>query len=229
MHVICRLLFGLAVITAMDANGPGTSGPTGETSQPSNPATRSKDTQFAALIAENNDAFAALVDLAVERFKLNSHLGAHWIMATQDADNEVRKYTDGKFTVVAVPLYGPGENPGLRRFVSAYNQMVIRDADMRVLAGDVKAAEAVYRLLLKHDPSSSYANGLHTRLQYLEDLKTSGNTERLRKQFQELRPQYDMFSFISDMGLRSAITVTNLLDVDVNATAKPESERPVAK
>ena len=203
MSRIHRFLSGLLLGVAIACRAADTNPPASENREPPDePTTPQNDARLAELIAENKASAAAVIDLAVERFKLNQERGENWILTLQDADIEVRKYTDGKFTVVALPLDVSGVNAGLCRFVFAYNHMVIRAADQKVQAGALQEAETTYRLLLKHDPNSYYTNALHLRLRYLEEVRTNRNPKLLETKLKELDPKYDIFSFISDMGVR---------------------------
>lgn len=122
------------------------------------------------LAFESSENGATIVALAIERFHHDRKHGEQCILTLSD-DIEVSKYSDGKFTVIALPQDAGTNHTGIERFVHSYNHMVIRDADSRLEAGNPDFSERVYKLLLKYDPTSSYSDALRKRISLLAGAK----------------------------------------------------------
>jgi hypothetical protein len=166
------------------------------------------------LLAESNDAAATIADLAVERFQLNQKNGENWIMTTQDATTSVRKYESGGIMLVALPLFRAGPNSGVLRYVTTYNQMVLRKTDTDVSAGSTKNAKLIYRLLLRHNPGGEFVSGLERRVNLLEAYERNLNLEQLQAELRAIEPTYDLFASTSSMGTLKPTEVGDLLEVN---------------
>lgn len=199
--------------------------PPGDTNAPSKLNSQAKnDSQLASERAKGIDCATTLFMLAAERYVLNQKLGENWVIAVQDADVELRKYSDGTFTVVALPL-GMGADAGLRLFAGAYNHMVIRAADAKFRAGALDEAETAYRLVLKHNPAPGdpFRDELKFRLRCIAEARTNADPKIVARKLDDHAPDYDLFSSFSDLDTRQATFVTNLLDIDVGAVSKGAS------
>lgn len=166
------------------------------------------------MVKELNSAASALFDLAGERFAANEKRHAVWIMTLHDASKslEVLKYTDGRITVVALPVVVPDGELGLRRYVNAYNAYNVKSADLKVKAGRYKEARELYSLLLHFDPQGALAEGVRRRLAHLEKLEKGDDVQKNLKElmdlFTDLSPS--LLAGIEDVRPTPA---TNLLEV----------------
>lgn len=171
------------------------------------------------LVAAFNANSGALVSLAVERFHYDQRQGKKCIM-TLVRDIEVSKYSDGEFNVVLLPQDDGTNFTGIERFVHAYNHMVIRDADAQMNAGKLDHAEKAFKLILKYDLTSGFKNELKMRLQIISEIRTNAAVS-LPDKLSALQPDYDLFSFIADMGTKPPTIVSNLLELQIKDLVTP--------
>ena len=168
------------------------------------------------MVKELNSDASALFELAGERFAANEKRGRTWILALHDASNSfgVLKYTDGKITVVALPVMTPDAETGLRRYVEHYNSYNVRSADLKVKAGRYQEARQLYTLLLHFDPHGSLAGGLKRRLSFLKKIEKGDDVEQNVAYLMGLSTDLSP-SFLAGMEDKPPVMVYNVLKVDV--------------
>jgi hypothetical protein len=169
------------------------------------------------MVKELNSAGSALFDLAGERFAAVEKRREVWIMALHSADESfhVLKYTDGKVTVVALPVVGPDDELGLRKYVDHYNRFNIKSADLAVKDRRYKDAREIYTLLQHFNPRSALTEGVKRRLVLLEQIEKGEDTERKLKEFADLFTDVGP-SFLAGMDDSSPVRVTNLLEINLS-------------
>ena len=138
-------------------------------------------------------------------------------MSLHSADESfhVLKYTDGKKTVVALPVVGPNDEAGLRRYVDHYNSFNIKRADLAVKAGRYKAAREIYRLLQHFNPQSPLADGVTRRLSLLDRIERGQDTEKNLREFMDLFTDLGP-SFLAGLEDVSPVRVNNLLEIKLS-------------
>ena len=167
------------------------------------------------MVKELDSAASALFQLAGERFAANEKSHAVWIMTLHDASKsfEVLKYTDGRTTVVALPVVVPDDEFGLRRYVDAYNGYNLKSADLDVKSGRYKEAREMYSLLLHFDPPVWRAEGLRRRLAYLERIEKGEDVQKNLREFMGLFTNLSP-SFLAGLEAVRPAVVTNLIEVN---------------
>jgi hypothetical protein len=163
----------------------------------------------------NSDA-SALFELAGERFAANEKKGRTWILTLHDASKSfgVLKYTDGKITVVALPVLTADDEAGLRRYVDHYNSHNVRSADLKVKAGRYQQARELYTLLLQFDPHGSLGDGLRRRLFFLKKIENGDEVEQNVEHLMSLSTDLRL-SVLAGMDDTPSVRVQNLLEVNV--------------
>jgi hypothetical protein len=168
------------------------------------------------MVNEWNSAASGLFDLAGERFAAVEKRHEVWVMTLHSANESlgVIKYTDGKITVVALPVINPKDETGLRRYVDAYNRYNLRSADLKVKQGRYSEAQEMYTVLSHFDPRGSLAEGVSRRLQLLERIESGKDKERDLKEFMDLYTDWGP-SFMAGMDDAAPVAVKNLLEVRI--------------
>jgi hypothetical protein len=181
---------------------------------PLSPATNVVRFDARELLKENSSLESVLFQLAAERFTANQKRHKTWIMTLHDGSTtfDVIKYTDGKTTVIALPVLDPNDEYGLRRYVDHYNRLNIKAADLEVKAGEYREAHQLYRLLLHHDPRSSLAEGIRLRLQYLERIEAGHDVQTNLSEFVKLYTDIAP-GFLLGVEDTKPVLVTNLFQV----------------
>jgi hypothetical protein len=220
-YCVTCILLGIALMVAWNV----TTGQTNETSSKGNIDTRGEP--VSKLFDEVNSIGSAMFELAGERYAANEKRQVVWIMTLHDprwtASFEVLKITDGKITVVALPIMGQNAETGLRRYVDHYNSYNIKAADLMVKAAKYDEAYQLYRLLLRHDSGSSFADEIRLRLGLLEKIKSG---EDLQKNLAQFLALYTNLSPSFLVGLHSVepTVVTNLFVATIRDAVRKSGE-----
>jgi hypothetical protein len=168
------------------------------------------------MVKELNSDASALFELAGERFAANEKRGRTWLLTLHDASKSfgVLKYTDGRLTVVALPVMTPDDEAGLRRYVDHYNSHNVRSADLKVKTGKYQQARELYTLLLHFDPHGSLADGLTQRLSFLKKIEKGEDVEQNVEHLMSLSTDLRL-SFLAGMDDTPPVRVQNLLEVNL--------------
>lgn len=153
---------------------------------------------------------STLFHLAGERFAAHEQRGETWIFSTHAPTYPLRKFTDGRFTVVSVPTNGY-TGAGFELYAAHYNDFVLHKADLLALGGQYEDALVVYQLVLQYDSAGVAAPYLRKRIALIEQLTRGHNQKASKKALEELigngEPVPSEFQQVETM---RALRVTNL-------------------
>jgi hypothetical protein len=166
------------------------------------------------LVDEINSLSRLLFQLAAERYAATSNRSENWIFTVHEG-RTVRKFSDGRFVLVSLPLFQPTDTIAVRRYAAHYNAFNIQFADRLAKAGNYKKARELYELVRHFDPTGVdfTRDQLDKKLAYLRKLEnredTTKNLKELLALSEEIGPLVD-FTMIDKL---APTTVTNLTSI----------------
>ena len=137
--VICLLIFSFALLVHSQHDA--TTNRLGSSEIPSD------DQSITALLN-------VLGNLAAERHSAHHKRNETWILAVHEG-NDVRKFTDGKYTLLSLPVLELPERAATYAYVNAYNRYNLQDADSLVLSGNYQEARQIFRLVERFGGSNA--------------------------------------------------------------------------
>lgn len=151
------------------------------------PPAQAERAQYDWLFAEASSLGQIMYELAAERHTDNADRGEMWIM-TVHRGTTIRKYSDGRFTVVSLPIVHPDVRIGLCRYAAQYNALNVVDADRLVMNGRYEDARRIYNLVLHFDRcgDSILKEQTGKKLELLKRLEATGADESLKGEFARL-------------------------------------------
>jgi len=137
--------------------------------------------------AETNEASTyafALHHLASERFAENLNRGEVWIISlTETVGSEVRKFSDGKFTVVLIPVR-PFEREGICLYAGHYHDRNLALAARWCREGKLTEARTLFRLMLKYSCEGETQGLCHSGIQMLDEISKGNPSDKLVDEFE---------------------------------------------
>ena len=138
------------------------------------------------LITEVNSLSRLLFELAAERYVVNSNRSDVCII-TMHNGRTIRKYNDGTYTIISLPVVEPSDRIALCRYAEQYNCFSVYSADLNTTKGNYREAIVLYRLLLHFDNCRGlFRERLETRLSLAEKLNRGEDLESNLRKFKEL-------------------------------------------
>lgn len=165
------------------------------------------------LVEAINSFSRLLADLAAERYSSSSNES---VILTLHEGKLIEKYTDGKYTIVSLPIFQSSDRTALCVYVENYNAFHLATADKAVGVGRYSEAKELYEVLLHFTRCSDLTKEiLEKRLPLLKKLEVGEENENNLKKFRELNQFYGTpprridFSQIE----KRATVVKNVLDI----------------
>ena len=160
---------------------------------------------------EINARSRLLYELAAERYSVNTKSNKKWVL-TMHHGRKIRRYTDGNYTVVSLPIFEPGDEPALCNYCTHYNSLAARAADLKAQAGEYTEAKRFYKLLVHFD-CGDLKKDYERKLTYLDKLERKEDVEVNLKKFMELSIPLGLTVDFSEIEKIQPIAVTNLLEI----------------
>ena len=146
-----------------------------------------------------------------ETWILTLHVSPDWA--------SLEKYTDGKYVIASIPVLD-FESNGMSLYVSQYNALTTRKADLLALNGKYQDALQTYRLLQRFDNcGNNMPDTLGERIACVEKLLSSEESENQLKRLKELTTNYGRCA-LEILETKQAIIITNLLELSFRKSRK---------
>jgi hypothetical protein len=178
--------------------------------QKSPPASAPKD----YLLAEISSLSGLLYELAAERFAANSNRNETWILTVHHG-TMIRRFNDGKFTLLSLPIRQPTDRIAMCRYTAQYNAFNLQAADRLVKAGKYKEAEEIYRLVLHFERCGDeiMKEQVEKKLAFVDKLKKGDHPDLNLRTFMELCDELGTLVDFTQVEKLSPTIVTNILSV----------------
>jgi len=155
-----------------------------------------------------------LGDLAAERYAANSNRNETWIL-TVHVGHSIRKYTDGKYTVLSLPASKQEARGAICSYVNQYNSLNLRAADLLVRSGKYDEARNLLQLIDHFGCQGSHTNQeAKKRLPYLAKLVAGEDPEPIVEQLRNLYVDYRSPLDFTQIDRSASKVVPNLLEID---------------
>jgi hypothetical protein len=166
------------------------------------------------LFAEIASLSGFLYELAAERYAAHSNRNETWFLTVHQGRN-LRKWTDGRFTLLSLPALDKRDRIAKCRYAAQYNAFNLQAADRLVKAGKYAEAEELYCLVLYFDRCGDdiMREQTNTKLTVLEKLKKGEDRESNLKRFEELCDELAPLVDFSQVEKLAPTVVTNIMTV----------------
>ena len=144
-----------------------------------------------------NSQAAVIYGLAKERFQAHQARGETWVMRVHlgVSPETSKKYTDGKYVILSFPVLAH-EYEGAHLYVSHYNALTIRKADLSAFAGKYEEALTLYRLMQKYsNETNELKTNLAARIECVNNIISGHDKARWLKKIEELSVNYGRSAF----------------------------------
>lgn len=167
------------------------------------------------LITVVNACNRLLSDLAVER---SLNFGSNVITVfTSHEGNSIKKYTDGKFMIISLPLIQPSDRAALCVYIENCNALHWRNIDKAVNAGRHAEARKICEVLLHFEScGGAVRDVLEKLLKVIKNLEEGQNVNENLKKYLELKEYYGVPMQRIDFAQvekKQVTIVKNVLDV----------------
>jgi len=149
------------------------------------------------------NAFARLsANLAAERYSLHAS-GTQTCILTAHTGNQIRKFTDGEFLIVSLPIERPDDRGAVCLYADHFNRGHLNAAEKDLAAGKYREMARLYRVLLHFSPCGNLRKELlQGRLPLLEQMEKGRDVEENLRKFRALG--------INDDGLHAPVDYTRI-------------------
>jgi hypothetical protein len=154
-----------------------------------------------------------LANLAAERYAAHSNRNETWVLTVHDGIS-VRKYTDGRYTVLSLPVSKADARGAICGYVNQYNSFNLKAADNLIVLGKYSEAMQLCRLIEHFGCRGSHANEeAKKRVVYLTALEEGKDRTAILNELRALYVDYRSPNDFARIDQSMPITVTNLLDI----------------
>jgi hypothetical protein len=156
------------------------------------PAASGEILQAIQPLLDQINAFGSLTyELAAEKHAVNSNHHEIWII-TFHKGGSARKYSDGRFTLLSLPVLAEKEKSAICLFATHYNSFNLAVSDELVTAGNYKDARDLLRLTRHFDRcgDASLSDMVERKLSHLEKLMRGDEPDKNLKDFLELKEEH---------------------------------------
>ena len=163
-----------------------------------------------------------LCDLAAERYAQNTANGQTWVL-TAEVGKHIRKFSDGKTTVLILPIPRPEDREAVVMYLTPYNALTLQAADDLAKAKRYARAEEIYSRLARFNCSGPvFENEIRLRRQYLKQIQRGDHVVEAEKALVDLYKDYTSYTDIPEIATAPTTVVTNLLEVPFFAPRIPQ-------
>ena len=162
-----------------------------------------------------NSLNSILFELAAEKHAIHSSRGEKMILTLHEGRG-VRKFTDGKWTVLSLPIAETQAEVGLCCYVRQYNSFVENQGDEMVREKRYQEAAELYRLLVHFDRCGGlWRETLEKKLGLLLKISDNTDVENNQAEFEALCLRTASHMNLARSHMMAPTVVSNLFEVNL--------------